>query len=665
MENWRKMVTFCLAVLLFTAALSAAAIGNAESEEHPSAIIAKLERAESLAQLCHWEYDLSQNTLTFSDSVRTILGLETTTLTNDQFESMLVEDFVEPRRLAHRNLIENGVPYDLEFQVRHAQSGAIRDIHSIGVHDRESGVVFGTFLDITAAKAAERALLFTYKRDLYIGLFLLALQIVVIMALVANIKKRKQVQHSLEDERRRLKTTLLSVGDGVIVTDHYGLIELMNPAAEVITGWTQADACGRMVDRVFQLEDNYFSPFFDVLYSGRGVALPPEAVVCGRNAARCCVDGSAAPILDQEEQITGTVLVFRDVTRARQQQEKITYLSYHDSLTGLYNRRYFSEQLQLLDCEEKWPLSIIMSDVKGLRLVNDAFGHLVGDELLVRVASLLQENCRASDVIARWGGDEFVILLPNTTEHEALAAVKQLEQAFQGEKIASLSVALGFGWATKSQADQDLDEVFKRAEARMYRAKLAEKPAVNDETIRALMSALYERCEREERHSQRVAQLCQSLGRGLGLNTQEQMELTMAGLFHDIGKISIDREILNKPGSLTSEEWAEIRRHPESGYRILNSVSGMGKMAEAVLYHHERWDGSGYPKGLSGEQIPFLARIIAVADAYDAMINARPYRPPLTRGEALAELRSCAGTDFDPEVVEALLRCVEGERVEA
>lgn len=177
----------------------------------------------------------------------------------------------------------------------------------------------------------------------------------------------------------------------------------------------------------------------------------------------------------------------------------------------------------------------------------------------------------------------------------------------------------------------------------------------------ALASVLYEVVEGEEDHSNRVSQLCFDLAHELGLDDKTKSELRITGLFHDIGKNAIAAVILNKPGKLTEEEWKEIKRHPEIGYRVLNSLTGMEKIAETVLAHHERWDGSGYPRGLQGIQIPFMARIVAVADAYDAMVNTRPYRVPLSRREALDELERCAGTHFDPAVVDAFFRLVEKE----
>lgn len=198
---------------------------------------------------------------------------------------------------------------------------------------------------------------------------------------------------------------------------------------------------------------------------------------------------------------------------------------------------------------------------------------------------------------------------------------------------------------------RDIRELLKKAEDYMYKRKLFEGPSIRGKTIETIIRTLHEKNKREEQHSYRVSALCQSMGEALGLLEGEVQELKNVGLLHDIGKIAIDEEILNKPGKLTHDEWEEIKRHPEIGYRILSTVNGMVEMAEYVLAHHERWDGLGYPKGLKGDELPLQPRIIAIADAYDAMTSARSYRSALPDKVAIAELQKNAGIQFDPDLV--------------
>ena len=192
----------------------------------------------------------------------------------------------------------------------------------------------------------------------------------------------------------------------------------------------------------------------------------------------------------------------------------------------------------------------------------------------------------------------------------------------------------------------------------MYKKKLFESPSMRGKTINAIISTLHEKNKREEQHSHRVSALCKSMGKAIGLPEGEIEELKTVGLLHDIGKIAIEENILNKPGKLTDDEWEEIKRHPEIGYRILSTVNDMSEMAEYVLAHHERWDGRGYPKGLKGEEIPFQSRIIAIADAYDAMTSERSYRSALSEEIAIEELQKNAGIQFDPELIRIFIEKV-------
>jgi len=345
-------------------------------------------------------------------------------------------------------------------------------------------------------------------------------------------------------------------------------------------------------------------------------------------------------------------VVCRDITEREQMMQKLEYLSYHDQLTGLYNRRFFENKLLEIDHPYSLPLTVVMADVNGLKLINDGFGHLVGDELLIKVSNVLRKGCRPSDIIARLGGDEFVILMPNTDVTMAEEVVKNIRHLAHNESIESIAISVSFGISTKFKDDQDIQEVLKFAEDDMYKKKLYESPSIRSKNISIIVKTLNEKCAREEEHSQRVSAICQSMGEALELSEEKVHELKTVGLLHDIGKIAIEGDILNKPGKLTDEEWQEIKRHPEIGYRLLSSVNEMSDIAEYVLAHHERWDGKGYPKGLKGTNIPLQARIISIADSYDAMTSQRSYRSnPLSHDEAINELIKHSGKQFDPELV--------------
>ncbi|HZK54666.1 MAG TPA: HD domain-containing phosphohydrolase [Desulfosporosinus sp.] len=355
--------------------------------------------------------------------------------------------------------------------------------------------------------------------------------------------------------------------------------------------------------------------------------------------------------------------LLRDISERNKMQQQLEYLSYHDQLTGLYNRRFFEEELKRLDVKRNFPLSIVMADVNGLKLINDSFGHVVGDQLLKKVAEVMTKGCRSDEIIARLGGDEFVILLPRTDVHQTELILKRVQDLALKEKIGSVDISVSFGWETKNNEEENIEEIFKKAEEHMYKKKLFESPSMRGKTLKAIINALYEKDKREELHSHGVSELCESMGHALCLQEDEIQELKTIGLLHDIGKIAIEESILNKPGKLTDDEWEEIKRHSEIGYRLLNTVNDMSVMAGYVLCHHEKWDGSGYPKGLKGADIPLQSRIIAVADTYDAMTSERSYRSALPETFALEELRKNAGLQFDPELVRIFIEKVLGTRI--
>jgi PAS domain S-box/diguanylate cyclase (GGDEF) domain len=343
--------------------------------------------------------------------------------------------------------------------------------------------------------------------------------------------------------------------------------------------------------------------------------------------------------------------LLRDVSERKQLETKLEFLSYNDVLTGLYNRRFFEEELKRLDVPRNLPLSLVLADVNGLKLINDSFGHTMGDKLLQKVGSTIAKGCRSDDIIARLGGDEFVILLPKTGPKETEQIVKRIKVYAQKEEVGSIELSISFGWETKHIAEENILEVFKKAEDRMYKKKLFESPSMRGKTIKAIINTLHEKNKREEQHSYRVSGLSKNIGIALGLLEEDIEELKTVGLLHDIGKIAIKETTLNKQGKLTVDEWDEIKRHPEIGYRILSTVNDMSEIAEYVLCHHEKWNGTGYPKGLKGQEIPLQSRIIAIADAYDAMTSDRSYRKALPEEIALKELKNNAGIQFDPEIL--------------
>ena len=265
------------------------------------------------------------------------------------------------------------------------------------------------------------------------------------------------------------------------------------------------------------------------------------------------------------------------------------------------------------------------------------------------------EECRADDIIARMGGDEFVILLPRTSSEEAKTIIDRIHTKIRKEKIEVINISISCGCNTKKEINENIENIFKIADDEMYHRKTKKKTRHRRKTIETIMKRLFERSPEEKAHSRNVSKLSASIGNALNLDEMEIEKLKMIGILHDIGKIVIPKEILVKKDKLTNEEWREIRRHPEAGYAILSSSDKYIGFAEDTLYHHERYDGKGYPKGLKGEEIPLNSRIIALADFYDTMINHRFGREVMSRTETIDAIMKESGKQFDPKMVRAFL----------
>lgn len=349
---------------------------------------------------------------------------------------------------------------------------------------------------------------------------------------------------------------------------------------------------------------------------------------------------------------------FIDISLQRVQRQEIEYLSFHDQLTGLHNRHFLNEQKKHLSTLRNYPMSLVMIDVDGLKLVNDAFGHKAGDSVLIKVAQCLKESLTPDTTILRWGGDEFLVLLPNTTYQETKELVPILDLQMRNKLKEPIESSTSFGYAEINEDISGFEEAFRLAEKMMYKQKLFNLKSKRREIIDAIMATLHEKNPREAVHSRNVHEFAMEFGNVLGLSEETMKLLDLASLFHDIGKISIDYSILNKPSSLTIEEYEEIKHHPEAGYRILSMIPDFSDVADIVRHHHERFDGNGYPSGLKGNNIPYLDRIILIADAFDAIVNDRPYRKKQTIPSAIKILEENKAQQFDPELVEIFIQKV-------
>jgi diguanylate cyclase (GGDEF)-like protein len=354
------------------------------------------------------------------------------------------------------------------------------------------------------------------------------------------------------------------------------------------------------------------------------------------------------------------LLVFAGVSFLAQHRLLVA-TSMTDALTGIPNRRQLKADLDqgLKQASREKPLLLMLFDLNGFKGYNDSFGHPAGDALLVRLArSLEQAMAKHSGCAYRLGGDEFCVLAsvdPDATTPIVAAASQALSEHGGG-----FSITASYGSILLPQESQDVVEAMRLVDQRMYAQKTSARRSPDRQSRDVLLRALRERSiELAERHTA-VARLAEAIGERMGISNEQQALLRQAAELHDIGKLAIPEELLQKPGPLDPEEWTFVRRHPLIGERIIGAAPALAPAAKLVRSTHERLDGSGYPDGLAGDQIPLGARIITVCDAFTAMTFPRSYAPQLTVPQALDELRRCASTQFDPTVVDALANLVIG-----
>ena len=367
-------------------------------------------------------------------------------------------------------------------------------------------------------------------------------------------------------------------------------------------------------------------------------------------------------VYDENGEVIALEGLIIDITDKKRKEQEVEYLNNHDFLTGLYNRKFFEQQKERLDTAAHLPLTVLLGDINGLKLVNDAFGHSTGDRLIVQAARILKSCMRRNDILARYGGDEFSIILPNTnsdTAYEISKKIRKLcEEYNKTINYESLNISISLGYATKVAADEDLDEIIRTAEDYMYKHKLLDLTSSHSDIVSSIKATMFERSHETQQHADRLSKLSKDIGVELNFSQAQLDDLELLATLHDIGKVGIDDRILNKPGKLDDKEWFEMRKHSEIGYRIAMASPELVPIAEYILYHHERWDGGGYPSGLKKEEIPLPSRILAVVDAYDAMTQDRVYRKAMTKEAAVEELWKNAGTQFDPAIIEIFIHKV-------
>jgi diguanylate cyclase (GGDEF)-like protein/PAS domain S-box-containing protein/putative nucleotidyltransferase with HDIG domain len=491
-------------------------------------------------------------------------------------------------------------------------------------------------------------------------------------SLEVQVKKRthelEEANNALKESKDQLYLILDSTAEGIYGIDKNGNCIFCNTSSLEMLGYKSHDELiGKNMHWQIHHSHRDGTPMpiedckiFKALKTGNGTRADDE-VFWKADGTSLAVEYHSYPQFKDGE-LVGAVVTFLDNTERKRNEDYIKYLSYHDSLTGLYNRMFFEEEMRRLNTERSLPLSIIFGDLNGLKLTNDIFGHAAGDGLLRKTAEILKKVCREEDIIARVGGDEFAILLPKTSTQVAQKIIERIKNEFSKEPIGVIKYCMSMGYDTKVKVGKSIERTLENAEDMMYKEKMLNRKTIDSSMIHTIIETLHNFSEREKQHSINVSELCQNIGRAMKLPDPEIRKLKEAGYLHDIGKIVLDNKILKKKEKLTEEEKKEMQQHPVVGYRILNLFGETLDIAEGVLHHHEGWDGSGYPKGLKSEEIPKLARIIKVAESYDSMVNKHQYHH-MSHEEALKEIEAKSGILYDPEIVKIFVQMMKDDQL--
>lgn len=350
------------------------------------------------------------------------------------------------------------------------------------------------------------------------------------------------------------------------------------------------------------------------------------------------------------------IAIINDITEKKRKDDAIRYLAFHDSLTGIYNRTYFDEQMDRYnrDMARFYPLSIMCIDVDGLKFINDALGHKEGDETLKRITNIICKAFRKSDIIARTGGDEFCAILTNTPNDVALARKQKLldlVEEYNNSSNSIIEVSISIGIATACAGEyKNIYDVLKHADNDMYSYKLDYIEKSTEKILKILESVLAEKDYVLAGHTDRLIHMTRIMVNELELSENTRDKLILLARVHDLGKIMIPDELLFKKETLTEEEFVILRKHSQIGYNIASRSREISYISNLILHHHERWDGTGYPSGLKGYDIPIECRLFSILDAYDVMTGRKHYMDRKTKMEAIEEIKRCSGTQFDPEL---------------
>ncbi|TDX53220.1 diguanylate cyclase [Orenia marismortui] len=503
----------------------------------------------------------------------------------------------------------------------------------------------------------------THKKKIWVVSMVIIALCFVIFILVMNILKRKIAEDRLKASEEKYRVLFENTGTAKCIIEEDTTISLVNQEFVDLLGYEKEEIEGKMssTELVINEGDLYKILSYHQQRRDHYIGAPKKYELQLKDKS-----SNIKTVILQVKLIPRTnrsIVSVIDISDRKELEEQMRFLSYHDSLTGLYNRKFFEEELHRLDTRRQLPLSIIIGDANGLKLTNDVFGHEAGDNLLKEIANILEDATRKEDIIARWGGDEFGIILPRTANKEAKKVIKRIEDKFKNSNFEPLPPQIALGVASKTDERQKIEDTFNKAEKMMYEDKKDKKDSQENPLLKSLTDKLQSSNYEGIGHTSRLIELSEKIGQKLELSDREIERLILLAKYHDIGKLALSKDVFKKEGLFDKDEFENLKKHSEVGYNIAKSFPELRVIANEILYHHEDWNGEGYPEGLKEEDIPLLARIMHLIDIYDAIthrsyhtINSKYYyEGPLSKEEAIEEIKDLSGVLFDPTIVNIFL----------
>ncbi|BEP29080.1 hypothetical protein HLPR_14110 [Helicovermis profundi] len=541
----------------------------------------------------------------------------------------------------------------------------------IGIPEINAYIGTGTYLETSYTNILSLISMNTqiYYLVILISIFLFLIysikHVIINKELQSEILEKEKAKQNLMiekakvlDEKHKFEVLFEYSHDAILEFDNLGNIIRANNAFVNLYKYTKSECQGSKIYDLIAKEEPYKS---DVI---NHVKDSLNAVQNNIETTRFDKNGKAIHVLlrtvflRQNDLVIGGYVIYTDITKTKKYEERLIKLSIHDNLTGLFNSNYFNDKTDEISKKKIDNIAVIVSDINGLKLINDSFGHKFGNKIIKDYANILKEIFSAESVIARTGGDEFYIIIYNSTFEKISFLMnkhnKKIDDYNNIEKnnIVKLSVAIGYSVSDS----ENIRVALKDADDMMYRNKLLNRTSRRNQMLALLLSILKEKDYVTKGHTDRVKEMSLKMSQSMHLSNDRKDKILLLAEVHDLGKIAIPDSILNKKAILNRIEWKKMKTHSEIGYRIAINSQELSDIADLILKHHERWDGEGYPLKIKGEEIPIECRILSLVDAYDAMTNQRPYNILKTHKEAIEEIKLCAGSQFDPSITEVFLK---------